>query len=168
MKPPQEIANEIVLRPRFKIELDCAKELALSWFEEARQQPSPFVVHCIDDHVFIKVPKEKQHFWSPQLDLEITSFEKDHCTLHGLFGPKPSVWTLFMFIHFLVATLFIGIAIWAYTQISLGEPYAVQLTVMGLLILLWFVLYFAGRMGKATGQDEMLELYQFMQGILKR
>ncbi|MDC8003115.1 GTP-binding protein [Aureisphaera galaxeae] len=167
MKPPKEIAQEIALRPRFKIELEYPKEQALSWFAEAKEHTDAYIVHCVDDHVFIKIPKEKQHFWSPQLDIEIISFEDNHCTLHGLFGPKPSVWTLFMFIHFLVATLFIGMGIWVYTQISLGAPYAVQLTVMALLVLLWFVLYFAGRMGKATGHDEMLELYQFMKGVLR-
>ncbi|GAB5399053.1 MAG: hypothetical protein Aureis2KO_06380 [Aureisphaera sp.] len=167
MKQPKEIANEIVLRPRFQMELDHPKERVISWFEEAKENTKEYVIHCIDDHVFIKIPKAKQHFWSPQLDIEVISFEENHCTLHGLFGPKPSVWTLFMFIHFLVATLFIGMGIWVYTQISLDAPFAVQLTVMGLLVILWFVLYFAGRMGKATGHDEMLELHHFMKNVLK-
>lgn len=116
----------------------------------------------MDDHVFLKISKDKQHFWSPQLDLEIIEGEGEKSMLHGLFGPKPAVWTLFMFLHFAVGILFIGFGIWAYTKASLKEPYAIPLALMCFMILVWFVLYFAGRMGKTTGHAEMHQLHGFM------
>ena len=167
MTQPKEIVNEIVLRPRFKIELDYPIHIALGLFGEAKKNTEKFIVQCIDDHVFIKIPKEKQHFWSPQLDLEIIDKLDRTCVVHGLFGPKPSVWTLFMFIHFLVATLFIGMGVWAYSNLSLNNPYALQVTIMGLMILIWVVLYFAGRMGKEAGRKEMIQLHDFMKSTLK-
>jgi hypothetical protein len=148
------------------MELDRSNEDALEAFELAKKSSKDFVITRVDDHVFLKIPQEKQHYWSPQLDLEIVSFEEGTSQLHGVFGPKPAVWTMFMFLHFAVASLFIGFGIWAYTRASLDEPYMVQLLLMGFMVLGWFVLYFAGRMGKAAGRDEMHLLYNFMKKTL--
>ena len=68
----------------------------------------------------------------------------------------------FMFLHFLVACLFIGFGIWAYTNATLKNSYGIQLGLMFFMMLIWFVLYFGGRMGKATGKPEMIALNDFL------
>jgi len=160
------LSNEIVLRPRFKIELDISNEIALKAFEIAKETQTDYIISRSDDHIFIKIPSTKQHFWSPQLHLEIISQKENKCSVHGFFGPNPTVWTMFMFFHFIVAFLFIGFGIWAYTNYSLANSYAIQLGAMFFMLLLWFVLYFGGRMGKAAGQKEMQEQYTFMKKTL--
>lgn len=160
------LSNDIVLRPRFKMEISRYNEAVLSDFENAKTTQSEFVITRVDDHVFIKFPKEKQHFWSPQLHLEINKVDDNSSTLHGLFGPNPTVWTLFMFLHFLVAGLFIAFAIWTYTNLSLKQSYAVQASMTFLMILLWIVLYFAGSIGKASSTTDMRLLNNFMNSIL--
>ena len=163
------LSNEIVLRPRFKIEMNNSKETVLSWFQTAKSEQKEFILSCVDDHVFIKIPKKDQHFWSPQLHLEIIDDEdSSKSTLHGLFGPNPTIWTFFMFLHFIVASVFIGFAIWAYSNWSLDQPFIIQLSVCIIMLLTWFVLYFAGRMGRATGKDQMHELHEFMNEVLTK
>lgn len=161
------LSNEIVLRPRFKKTLLQSQENVLQAFEATKKSTSDFVVIRADDHVFIKIPKAKQHFWSPQLHLEVIATEDSECELFGLFGPAPNVWTLFMFLHFLVATLFLGFGVWAYSNYSLGSNFTVQLVLMILLIFVWFVLYLAGKMGKTAGRKEMHAMYVFMEDTLK-
>ena len=158
--------NDIVLRPRFKIEIPRYNETVLQLFQDSKTLQSEFIVSRIDDHVFIKFPKEKQHFWSPQLHLEINSIDEKSCLLHGLFGPNPTVWTFFMFLHFLVAGLFIAFSIWAYTNWSLKSDYAIQLSLMFFMIIIWFALYFAGSIGKASSKNDMNQLHNFMNEIL--
>jgi hypothetical protein len=160
------LSNEIVLRPRFKIALDRTNESALQAFEQLKGSQTAFVVSRIDDHVFIRIPKAQQHFWSPQLHLEIIETGTNTSELYGLFGPNPAVWTLFMFLHFMVGVAFIAMGIWAYSNYSLDSPFVVQLVVMFLLLLGWVVLYFAGRLGKKAGKKEMLQQYQFMKDTL--
>lgn len=159
--------NTIVLRPRFKIELPYHNETVLKGFEIAKTSQKEYIVNRIDDHVFIKFPKQKQHFWSPQLHLEINCLDEKSSLLHGLFGPNPTVWTFFMFLHFMVAGLFIAISIWAYTNWTLKSSYALQISLMLFMVIVWFVLYFAGSIGKASSKNEMLELQEFMNKILK-
>jgi hypothetical protein len=74
---------------------------------------------------------------------------------------------MFMFLHFLVAGLFIGFGIWAYVNWSLETDYAIQLFVTLLMIVIWFALYFGGRLGKKTGMDEMHQLHHFMRDTLR-
>ena len=158
---------EVVLRPRFKFELKRNNQEALKLFEKAKNTQSEFVVSRVDDHVFIRIPKIKQHFWSPQLHLEINEVDENRSTLHGLFGPNPTVWTMFIFFHFLVAVLFIGFGAWAYGNWSLENSFGVQIGVMLLMIVIWFGLYFAGQLGKKAGMDEMYLLHGFMRDTLR-
>lgn len=162
-----ELGEEIVLRPRFTIDFEVEADQLLKAFEHSDPMDTDLKVTRVDHHVFIKIPKHKQHFWSPQLDLEILTFEPDTCVVKGLFGPKPAVWTMFMFMHFVVIALFCAFGVWAYTNASLEQPYAVQVFLMGLMVLIWFVLYFAGRMGKTAGRDEMMMQYRFMRDVIR-
>ncbi len=161
------LSNNIVLRPRFKFDVNTGNEKLLKGFEDTKNSQSDFIVSRIDDHVFIKFPKQAQHFWSPQLHLEINEKDNQCATVHGLFGPNPSVWTMFMFFHFIVAGLFIAFSIWAYTNATLGKSYSIQLFLTLFMILIWFVLYVAGRMGKTKGQPEMYKLHGFMKDTLR-
>jgi hypothetical protein len=165
-----ELSNEIVLRPRFKFNVNKNNESLLSLFESKSKEQTEFVITRVDDHVFIKIPKAKQHFWSPQLHLEINE-DYDHkeiSKIYGLFGPNPTVWTMFMFFHFIVAGLFIGFAIWAYVNWSLDSNYAIQLFSAIFMIVIWFALYFSGRLGKKAGMEQMHELHHFMRDTLRR
>ena len=161
-------AKDIILRPRFKIEIPKNNESVLKVFQESKTTQSDFIVSRIDDHVFIKYPKHKQHFWSPQLHLEINEVDKNNCLLYGLFGPNPTVWTLFMFLHFMVAGLFIAFGIWAYSNWALKTSYVFQLSLMIFMVIIWVLLYFAGSIGKASSKNEMSELQNFMNTILKQ
>ena len=159
------LPNEVVLRPRFQLQLDSTKDTILKSFENIDQPP--FVVKRMDDHVFLKFNKEHVHFWSPQLHLEINDIEEGSGSkLYGLFGPNPTLWSFFMFLHFGVATLFIGLGIWAYSSASLGRSYGLQVALMIFMVLLWFVLYAFGRAGRSKGKPQMRELHNFMNQIL--
>lgn len=160
------LSNDIILRPRFSMDISRYNEAVLSDFENAKTTQSDFVVTRVDDHVFIKFPKNKRTFWSPQLHLEINKVDENSSKLRGLFGPSPTVWTLFMFLHFLVAGLFIAFAIWTYTNISLKQSYMVQASVTLLMVLIWVTLYFAGSIGKASGTKDMRLLNNFMYMVL--
>lgn len=160
------LPNDIVLRPRFQIQLKKPKEIVLAGFENLNQPP--FIVKRLDDHVFIKFNNEQIHFWSPQLQLEINDVEEGGSKLFGLFGPNPTLWTFFMFLHFGVAILFIGMSVWAYSSASLGRPYGLQIGLMIFTVVLWFVLYAFGRAGRSKGKPQMHQLYDFMNKSLNQ
>lgn len=160
----KSLPNDIVLRPRFRLPLQRSKELVLSSFEEIEQ--SPFLIKRIDDHLFIKFETGHRNFWTPELHLELHEEEEGSCRIHGLFGPSPTLWTFFMFLHFGVATLFAIIGIWAYSNWSLDKPYGLQIGMLVILLIMWFSLYAFGRTGRKKGEPQMKELYSFMSGVI--
>ncbi|NQX77586.1 GTP-binding protein [Gilvibacter sp.] len=162
-----KVKQDIVLRPRFKLSLDQSAEKLLAAFKAA-SDPSGFITTQVDAHVFIKIPKARQQYWSPQLDLVINPLDNKTSEIRGLFGPSSTVWTLFMFLHFIVAVLFLSCGVWAYFNYALDESIALPIALMLLMVLAWFSLYFIGRMGKATGRGQMLELHKFMWEVINQ
>jgi len=160
-----ELPNEIVLRPRFQDHLDEAASQVLERIEKVEKKP--IRVKRMDDHLFISFNDDERHFWSPQLQLEILDDEHGGCRVYGLYGPNPTLWTFFMFLHFGVATLFIILGIWAYSSASLGRPYGALVGGMVAMLVIWFAFYAFGRAGRAKGKPQMRELYRFYQGALK-
>lgn len=158
------LPNDIVLRPRFQLEIAESKEKVLHDFEHS--EAPPFLVKRLDEHLFIKFNKEQHHFWSPQLHLEINKIDENNSKIYGVFGPNPTLWTFFMFLYFGVATLFVILAIWAYSSAALKKPYGLQIGLMVFMAVLWFALYFLGRAGKYKGRPQMQDLYEFMMKIL--
>lgn len=160
----QLIPNDIVLRPRFQLELSGEKDVLLERFELAEKET--IKVKRIDDHLFIKFDKKESNFWTPQLHLEINELDEQNSKLYGLFGPNPTLWTFFMFLHFGVGTLFIILGIWAYVSANLDKPYFLQVGFMVLLVFIWIALYIFGRLGKRKGRPQMELLHRFMTDIL--
>lgn len=161
------LSNEIVLRPRFKMALDKDGNQIRALFAKAKQAQDRFQISCVDDHIFIKLPKREQHFWSPQLHLEITESTEDSCQLNGFFGPNPTVWTMFMFLHVAVGILFMVNLTWLYSSFNLGNGIGLQIGISVVLVLVWVLLYVAGRIGKKKGKPGMRELYGFMQATIQ-
>ena len=66
-----------------------------------------------------------------------------------------------MFLHFLVARVFIGSGIWSYVNWALDKSISIPVFLIFAMIILWIILYFAGRLGKDKGKEQMTLLYDF-------
>nr|WP_299387891.1 GTP-binding protein [Allomuricauda sp.] len=159
-----DFTNEIVLRPRFEIPLQEDLEQLKSVFDQT--PPHPFQVKRLDEHVYIRFKKSETNFWTPQVHLELTSFEEGVSNIHGVFGPNPTLWTFFMFLHFGVGTLFVILGVFAYSNYALGHDVTFWLLGMGFLVLIWFTLYAFGRMGKSKGKPQMEELKAYIKKLV--
>ena len=142
--------NNIVLRPRFVLESAKSKDQLVSDFRNFKNEATKkFNIKIVDTHIFIDVLKHQSHFWSPQLHLEIIE-EGKQTKVKGLFGPKPQVWTFFMFLHFVVATFFIGCLVWVYVNSTLEKKNVFPIIMLFVLPFLWILLYLIGRLGKES------------------
>ena len=156
--------SDLHLRPRFQHQLNTSKEVVLASFEKIKKPP--FLIKRIDDHLFIRFQQDLRTFWTPELHLELHDEDNDSCRINGLFGPSPTLWTFFMFLHFGVATLFIVIGIWAYSNWTLDKPIGLQTGMLVLLVAVWGLLYAFGRNGRKKGEPQMKELYSFMSEVI--
>ena len=157
------LTEEIILRPRFKFTLNKPMDLILKHLDNLDRPP--FVINRLDEHVYIKFKKEDSNFWTPQLHLELMSFKPETTIICGVFGPNPTLWTFFMFLHFGIATLFIVIGVFAYSKHSLGHNITPWLMGMAALILIWVTLYVFGRLGRQKAKPQLNQLKLYM-GLL--
>ena len=159
--------NKILLKPRFVFEHQEPKDAILKKFKETFElTSSKFQGKVVGNHIVIDVTKKDEHFWSPQLQIEIEKNEDNTSMIKGLFGPKPQLWTLFMFIHFGVALAFAVFATMLYTRFSLDQDYTFPLVMTITMPVLWILFYLFGRLGKKKGYGQMTELYTFVKAVL--
>ncbi len=161
--------NAPPMRPRFQIELPLPHETAL------RRLVAPLEAHderieglVAGLHVEWMVPREARHFWSPRLSLEVTPSPEDPrtCRLSGLFGPRPSVWTLFAFGYGGIAFIAATATLFGASQWSIDEaPRALwALPPCGVLALL---LYAFSLFGQRLATNELALLRGMLVEVLE-
>jgi hypothetical protein len=149
------------IRPRFKKETPESIHVLLEkldqLFSDEKGAIDGSIVH---HHVSVKIPKESQHFWSPQLSL---SFEKVETgtRIRGLYGPSPNVWLMFMFLYFFMGFVAMLVLVVGISRLNLGLTayilWAVPFVLGGI-----FVLWFTGKAGRKLGQEEIFRIHNLI------
>ena len=169
MKDPihQDELNRILLKPRFKLRYTDKKEDIIAQFrKDLADEKCRFPGKVVDHHIVIDVPVEEESFWSPQLHVEVEE-EGGMTIVKGILGPKPKIWTFFIFLHFAVAVTFFVFFVIFYSNWSLDQDYTFSLTMCVLMPIIWILLYFVGQLGKKFGYRQMQELHSFLLEALK-
>lgn len=160
--------NKILLKPRFKMKFDESQEEILAKFKEnLKDKDCKYCSKQSGNHIFLDVPKAEEHFWSPQLQVEVIKVEKDKTTIKGILGPKPQVWTMFIFFHFVLALAFVVFFVLFYVKWSMEKEYTFYKYMLIILPIIWIIMYFVGQTGKKLAYQQMLELDNFLKRILK-
>lgn len=158
--------NKVLLKPRFKIEArEGVDELIKKFSVQLKEAYPEYRSKVIGNNIVVDVPKDRETFWSPQLHAEIGA-EKGVTYAKGILGPKPIVWSFFMFLHFVVAFTFIIFFVIFYSNWSLGKEYAFAMIMCILMPVVWIIFYFGGQLGKKKGYSQMQDLNNLMTDII--
>lgn len=116
----------------------------------------------VKDHVVLDIIGNDVHYWSPQLDFRIEKIDNDEssCTVAGLIGPRPAVWTLFMFVYFAIGIIGFFISMYGMSQYMLGE-YTFLIWAFPIALLFIGTIYITAKFGekKAEKQTEILKQF---------
>jgi len=163
-----DVSHNIRLRLRFYKDIDDELEKVRRKFElHSRKKSEDFKIRVAENHIWIFITGSKKEYWSPHLHLELESKEINQTHIRGLFGPDQTMWTLFMFLHFIVAGTFTIFGMILYSNISLKQPYTFDLIVMGLMVVVWLLLYFIARQIRYNGNGQMHDLEDLFLRILE-
>ena len=165
----EDVINTILLKPRFSCSTKKTPEEIFNIFKNSLENKECPYCHVVSmNQLFIDVPPEKSHFWSPQLQIEIEKDPAGETKIKGIVGPKPHVWTMFMFLYFLAGAGLIFSFIWYYVHKTMDEPSDLQFYVMiGFLVLL-ILIYLAGQIGKRMARQQTEELKMFLSKIIQK
>ena len=124
------------------------------------------VGNTLENHAYLRIPKEDQHYWSPEFDVTVEKYEKG-ALVRGVVGPKPKVWTMFMFLYSgVIVFFFLGVAM-GVSQWMLGMD-APWLWSIPVCIGLWFLILFSAKFGQMKGKRQMVRLWKFLDEAVDR
>lgn len=161
MSSPVQPSAGYQLRPRFKMETTYAAELLKKKLQESLKQEHATCTGVVNPgYVTLYIPPQHRHYWSPQLNLTFEETGRGSL-IRGLYGPRPVVWTMFVFFYSIIglAVLFIGIL--GFSLWMLGKP-ATILWLVPILILVFLSLYLVSHFGQKLGEKQMITLHKFL------
>lgn len=152
----------IALRLRFYKDVDATIEMVRQKFIDYKTLlPSDYQMKIRKNHIQFTIVGEKQRYWSPYLTIELEEKEGSNGNathIRGLFGPAQTMWTFFIFLHFIIAGIFLVFSMFAFSNYILKTSFTKELIIASLMILCWILLYLIGRQTRVNGYDQMEEL----------
>lgn len=157
------------VRPRFQVETSFAAGEIEELLKLALQKENaPVKGRIYSGYGSFWLPPNEQHYWSPVLTLTTEESEESNengILLRGMYGPRPTVWTMFIFFY-----AFIGFALMVISMVGLSNYWlgksAVILWLVPLLLLIFLSLYLVAYFGQKLGHDQMVVLHAFLEEAL--
>ncbi|MBO6524786.1 MAG: hypothetical protein JJ971_13225 [Balneolaceae bacterium] len=150
------------IRPRIRFETEYSPEQLHRRIKEYLSKPEIQCEGQILPGFATFYPKESdQHYWSPQLTI---NFEKSETgsLVRGLYGPKPSVWTMFIFFYSFIGFITMIAAMVSLSYWSLGEASIIFWSVP-VLILIFLSLFLVAYLGQKFGHKQIVNIHRFLE-----
>lgn len=167
MKHEIEI-NAIRSRPRFKVKTNMTvKEFTQKMKLHLNNHNKVLGGYINDEIGLIYVRQDKDKFWSPRLQIRIEKDEKksSEIFIRGIFGPRTSVWTLFMFSYGLGGAILLTTGIYGWIELALGIGNLwVWSNLLGLVLIIGS--YISARIGQKIAKSHMKVLRAFIERVL--
>lgn len=159
--------DSIKLRPRCKFEFTKSVSQIMDGFIKKMREPHKYVEgSTLMNHAYLKIKPDLQHYWSPEI--HITVEETSTGTLvRAVAGPKPKIWTMFMFFYSAVVVLFLFGSALGVSQWSLGMK-APWLWSIPASLVAWLGILGAAKYGQWKGKRQLRILYDFMNDVLNQ
>jgi len=157
------------IRPRFQFTVPFAEQEVLLRIAGLMEESKNHIVGVVlDKHIILDIPEATRHYWSPQLNFRVESDSENpaQTVVKGLVGPRPAVWSMFMFIYFFVGTIGFFIAMFGFSKWSLGE-YSNLVLALPIAIIFMLTAYLSGKYGERLGKDQIEILKQFVRDALQ-
>ena len=154
------------IRPKFEVPVEKKSEEIVRILEHSLElSEHPFDSVEFPGHYILRIKKENQHYWSPQLNL---IFEDDDtgCLILGRYEPHPNVWTLFLLLYLAIAILILFISILGLTRINLGME-AKILWILPVLGVMALGMYLVSQIGQKLGAEETFDIHHFVETSLE-
>ncbi|MEQ8364505.1 MAG: hypothetical protein RH948_16640 [Cyclobacteriaceae bacterium] len=155
----------IRVRPRFKLETLYSSEQLLHQIKEALdKEDAPCTGQVHAQYATIYIPHKDQHYWSPQLTLSLEETESGSI-LRGLYGPRPVVWTMFIFFYSLIGVAILFIGVMGFSYLSIGKS-TTMLWYIPILVVVFLSLWLVAHFGQKLGHDQMVILHTFIEKVV--
>jgi hypothetical protein len=119
----------------------------------------------VQEHAFIGFPQNDQAYWTPEMHIWVRQ-QDDETIVYGVIGPKPKIWTMFMFLYTALLTMTFFGSSYGIIQMTLGmdAPFLWSIP-LGLFFLV--MLFSASHYGQYKSRKETELLKHFLEDAMK-
>lgn len=149
------------VRPRYKRITSLPSRQVIDLILEGLIAKKGVAGSTLDNHAYLQIPKEDQHYWSPEFNVTIEKRDDGGSLVRGVVGPKPKVWTMFMFLYSAVVVLFLLGVSMGVSQWMLGMDAPVLWSIPA-CVGLWILILVAAKFGQYQGKEQMEKLWHFL------
>ena len=152
------------VRPKFKISSSkTLDELVTSINQHLETTEYPIEGKVFKTHGLLKINEKEQHYWSPQLQISFDDTEEaSHTIIRGMYGPHPSVWSVFLMGYILSGIGIFFAALVGFARLSLGLSYGV-LWVVPVLLVVIIILWLMAQFGQKVGAEQTFMIHHFFE-----
>lgn len=165
MSQQAQIESIAILRPRFKVVSPSPIPALVNRVKQELKNPSSECIgECTQHYTAVSIRRDWQHYWSPMLNMTMEEDEKG-TVIRGQYGPRPTIWTMFVFFYSTIGFSIVFIALMGFSQMSLDKP-ANILWLIPLLAVIFLTLYLVAYFGKKKSKKQMDILHRFVENCL--
>jgi hypothetical protein len=163
---------DLKMRPRFTVDVACdAASVVRALRDRIADAEPPLEGYFNDAHCVLRVPAPRRLFFSPELDLTFERIDEPGpapggIRVRGLFAPRPSIWTGFVFAYSALAVAGLAGALYGIVQLSLGHTPWALLVPLGALALIGAV-YGSTFIGQGLAATQMYEMRSYLDDCLE-
>lgn len=157
------------IRPRFAFTVNYPVDEALERIQKViDDHEGELIAHVLDHHILMDIPVKERHYWSAQLNFRLEADEDDEnkTQVKGLIGPRPAVWTMFIFFYFSFGVAGFFVSSYGFSKWMLGE-YSHWIWALPVAALIIATTYKAGKMGDCLGTVQIEQLKDFVKEALE-
>lgn len=167
MKNEIEI-NAIRSRPRFKVVAKMTQDEFSNKLKIHFKNHNKILGGYVNKEVaIIHLRQDREKYWAPQLQIRVEENDDLPGTIYvrGLFGPRPAIWTLFMFSYGLGGAVLLTTGIYGWIELVLGiGSFWVWTNLIGLLLIVGP--YISAKIGQNVAKSHMSVLRAFIETVL--
>jgi hypothetical protein len=152
------------LRPRSRYTLKLPQQEVLNRIDEQlKKRKFPLTGIVVQEHAFIRISEKDQHYWSPEMHVWVRE-EENESIIYSVIGPKPKIWTMFIFFYTIILVLIFFGGSYGFIQLILGIKadfiWSIPIGLMALTLV-----YGAAYLGQHKGKEQMEILKKFFDEV---
>ena len=156
-------------RPRFKVYTYATKsQLIFTIKKHLALKNKEIGGYANNEFAMMRLRKDKTKYWAPQLQIRWEDDEDDPkiTVVRGVIGPKPNIWTFFMFCYGLSGALLITLGTFAVSEYYV-KGYSIWIWSIPFALLLGSGTYIATKIGQNISKNHLEEINDFVNKIFK-
>ena len=157
---------DIRMRPQFDFAVSCDYSSSFLRLAKALEETDEVTGTVFADSAILKIPDHESHLWTPQLKVSVEPSPTGGCQIHGLIGPRPNVWSLFVAAYVAFSFIAVMALIVGSSQAMLSQNawafWGAPAALIGILIT-----YLTARFGRRIGRPQSRRLKDFLETSIR-